>query len=334
MARLGQEGRIQQRQIWHQGGVTLSIFAGIDVSKQHLQVGLAPGGENWEVTNDDPGIAAVVERLGKEAVSLVVVEATGGWELPVVAAAAAAGLPVVVCNPREVRDFARALKRLAKTDRLDAAVLAEYAQRVQPQVRPLVDAATQELQALVTRRRQLVGMLTAEKNRLGAAPPRICANIQANIDWLERCLAELNQDIEDTIRSSPMWRAKDRLLQSVPGVGPVLSMTLLASVPELGTLTRQQLAALVGVAPFNQDSGQFRGRRVIWGGRAAVRATLFMATVVAVRRNQVLQGFYARLRLAGKPPKLALTACMRKLLSILNAMARTNTPWQPRFIQA
>ena len=224
MARLGQEGRIQQRQIWHQGGVTLSTFAGIDVSKQHLQVGLAPGGENWEVTNDDTDIAAVVERLGQEAVSLVVVEATGGWELPAVTAAAAAGLPVVVCNPREVRDFARALKRLAKTDRIDAAVLAEYAQRVQPQVRPLVDAATQELQALVTRRRQLVGMLTAEKNRLGAAPPRICANIQANIDWLERCLAELNQDIEDTIRSSPIWRAKDRLLQSVPGVGPVLSI--------------------------------------------------------------------------------------------------------------
>ena len=314
--------------------MALSIFAGIDVSKHRLQVGLAPGGENWEVANDETGIAAVVEQLGAAAVHLVVVEATGGWEVPVVAAAGAAGLPIVVCNPREVRDFARALKRLAKTDRIDAAVLAEYAQRVQPQVRPVPDAATQELQALVTRRRQLVGMLTAEKNRLGAAPPRIRASIQANVAWLERCLAELNHDIEDTIRSSPIWRAKDRLLQSVPGVGPVLSMTLLASVPELGALTRQQLASLVGVAPFNRDSGQFRGRRTIWGGRAAVRATLFMATVVAVRRNQVLQAFYARLRLAGKPPKLALTACMRKLLSILNAIARTNIPWLPQLTSA
>ena len=307
---------------------------GIDVSKRRLQVALAPTGETWEVANDETGISDVVERLGHEAPEVVVVEATGGYELSLVTEAMAAGLPIVVCNPREVRDFARALKRLAKTDRIDAAILAEYAQRVQPQVRPLADGATQELQALVTRRRQVVGMLTAEKNRLGSAPPRIRPNIQANVAWLERCIADLNRDIDDTIRSSPQWRAKDRLLQSVPGVGPVLSMTLLAGVPELGTLTRQQLAALVGVAPFNRDSGQFRGRRTIWGGRATVRTTLFMATVVAVRRNPVLQGFYARLRAAGKPPKLALTACMRKLLTILNAITRTNTPWQPTSIQA
>ena len=307
---------------------------GIDVSKRRLHVAVAPTGDRWEGANDEAGITALVNRLQNEAVSLVVVEATGGYEVIVAAAVAAAGLAVAVCNPREVRDFARSLKRLAKTDRIDAAILAEYAQRVQPQVRPLADAASQELQALVTRRRQLVGMLTAEKNRLGTAPPRIQANIQANIAWLERCLEELNQDIDATIRSSPVWRAKDRLLQSVPGVGPVLSMTLLAGVPELGTLTRQQVAALVGLAPFNRDSGQFRGRRSIWGGRAAIRATLFMATVVAVRRNAVLHGFYARLRTAGKPPKVALTACMRKLLSILNAMARTNIPWEPPLIQA
>jgi transposase len=305
---------------------------GIDVAKHSLRVAVHPGEENWEVANDEAGISQLVEYLQAAPVSLVAAEATGGWEMPVAVALAAAGVAVVVANPREVRDFARALKRLAKTDRLDAAILAEYAERVQPQVRPLPDERTLELRALVTRRRQLVAMLTAEKNRLGPAPRRVRPNIEATIVWLEQCLADLDRDINDTIRSSPVWRAKDKLLQTVPGVGPVLSMTLLAGVPELGTLTRQQLAALVGVAPFSRDSGQYRGRRVIWGGRGPVRTVLFMATIVAVRFNHDLRAFYERLRAAGKPAKLALTACMRKLLTILNAMLHANTPWQSRVI--
>lgn len=305
----------------------MNSYAGIDVAKRSLRVAIAPGGANWEIANDEASIEQLVQRLQTEGVTLTVAEATGGWEMPVVSALVAAGVAVVVANPREVRDFARALKRLAKTDGVDAAVLAEYAQRVEPHVRPLADEQTQELQALVTRRRQVVSMLTAEKNRLGTARPRVRTKIEATISWLTAQLDELNQEIEDTVHGSPVWQARDKLLQSVPGVGPVLSMTLLSGVPELGTLNRQQVAALVGVAPFNQDSGQFRGRRVIWGGRAPIRATLYMATVVAVRHNAVLKEFYTRLRAAGKPPKLALTACMRKLLTILNAITRTNTPW-------
>lgn len=293
-----------------------------------------PGREGWTVSNDEEGYSQLVPRVQALSPKLVVLEATGGFELGVVAALVAAHLPVVVVNPREVRDFAKSMGRLAKTDRLDSQLLADFAERVQPHLRPIADDATHELRALVMRRRQLVEMLTAERNRLALASKRVRPSLEAVIAALERSLAEIDQDLDQTIRSSPIWRAKDRLLRSTPGVGRVLSSTLLAQVPELGTLDRKEIAALVGVAPFNRDSGLFRGRRMVWGGRAPVRAVLYMSTLVAVRYNPVLRTFYARLRAAGKVPKLALTACMRKLLTMLNAMARDDLPWQPRVIHS
>lgn len=305
---------------------------GIDVAKKELVVASNRLRECWTVTNDEPGLATLVQRVQAIDPALVVLEATGGYELAAVAALVAAEVPVVVVNPREVRDFAKSMGRLAKTDRLDAQVLADFAERVQPQLRPVVDSATHELRALVTRRRQLVEMLTAERNRLALANQRIQPSIQAVIVALQRSLAEIDQELDDTIRSSPLWRAKDHLLQTTPGVGRVLSSTLLAQVPELGSLDRKAIAALVGVAPFNRDSGLFRGRRLVWGGRAPVRAVLYMSTLVAVRHNPALKTFYARLRAAGKAPKLALTACMRKLLTMLNAMARDGLAWQSHVI--
>ena len=293
-----------------------------------------PGREGWTVSNDEEGYSQLVPCVQALSPKLVVLEATGGFELGVVAALVAAHLPVVVVNPREVRDFAKSMGRLAKTDRLDSQLLADFAERVQPHLRPIADDATHELRALVMRRRQLVEMLTAERNRLALASKRVRPSLEAVIAALERSLAEIDQDLDQTIRSSPIWRAKDRLLRSTPGVGRVLSSTLLAQVPELGTLDRKEIAALVGVAPFNRDSGLFRGRRMVWGGRAPVRAVLYMSTLVAVRYNPVLRTFYARLRAAGKVPKLALTACMRKLLTMLNAMARDDLPWQPRVIHS
>jgi len=305
-----------------------AVFVGIDVSKATLDVALRPGGECWQVSNDEVGLSQLVERLSARPLQLVVLEATGGLEVAAVAALAAEGIPVQVVNPRQVRDFAKALGRLAKTDRLDAAVLAHFAQAVQLQPRPLPDAATQELRVLVTRRRQLQTMLVAEQNRRTRAPRRIRAQLQAHIDWLQRAVAELDRELDHTIRSSPVWRAQDELLQSAPGVGPVLSSTLLADVPELGHLDRRAIAKLIGVAPLNHDSGTLRGKRAIWGGRAAVRATLYMATVAATRWNPVIKSFYARLLAAGKTKKVALTACMRKLLTTLNAMVRHQTHWQ------
>jgi transposase len=303
------------------------VFVGIDVSKAQLDVALRPTAERWVAANDETGIGTVVERLRAVQPALVVLEATGGLEVVVTTALAAAGLPVVVVNPRQVRDFAKATGQLAKTDALDAQVLAQFAEAVRPTPRPLPDACTQELQALLVRRRQLVQMLTAEKNRLGSAPRGVRTHIQAHITWLERHLARLDDDLAQAIHSSPVWREKDRLLQSAPGVGPVLATTLLASLPELGTLNRKQIAALVGVAPLNRDSGTLRGKRTIWGGRAQVRAALYMATLVATRWNVVIQEFYHRLCHAGKAPKVALTACMRKLLTMLNAMLKQGTPW-------
>jgi transposase len=259
---------------------------------------------------------------------VVVLEATGGLECPLVAALAAAHLPVVVVNPRQVRDFARATGRLAKTDAIDARVLAQFGEAVEPQPRPLPDQATQELAALVTRRRQLVQMLTAEKNRLRIAARPVRRDIQQHIRWLERRLDDLDGDLRKTIQSSPLWRDRDQVLQSAPGVGFVSSSTLLANLPELGRLNHKEIAALVGVAPLNRDSGAFRGRRTVWGGRADVRAVLYMATLVASRRNPVVKAFYDRLVAAGKPKKVALTASMRKLLTILNAMVRSHASWQ------
>jgi transposase len=261
--------------------------------------------------------------------TLVVLEATGGLELPLVAALGVAGLPVAVVNPRQVWDFAKATGRLAKTDRLDAQVLAHFAQAVRPQPRPLPDTQGQELAALLTRRQQLVQMLTAEKNRLGSALPPVRPSLQAHIRWLEHQLSELDRGLRDTIKESPLWRAKDNLIQGVPSIGPVASLTLLADLPQLGTLSRQQISALVGVAPLNRDSGSLRGKRGIWGGRARVRAALYMAALVATRCNPPIQNFYQRLLAAGKAKKVALVACMRKLLTILNSMLKHHRSWDP-----
>ena len=304
-----------------------NVYVGIDVAKERLDVAQRPPGAIWHVANDDRGIAELMARLVQLKPVLVVLEATGGMEVPLVGAVAAAGLPVVVINPRQAREFARATGRLAKTDAIDAQVLAQFAEAVKPEPRPLPDAATQELSALMTRRRQLIDMLTAEKNRLRSAARAVRPSIQEHIAWLERRLVDLDRDLNQTIRSSAIWRQKDNLLQSTPGVGPVVSTTLLAGLPELGRLNRKEIAALVGVAPLNRDSGTLRGRRMVWGGRPKVRAALYMATLVATRRNPVIRAFYERLLAVGKPKKVALTACMRKLLTILNAMIRNRTPW-------
>jgi len=305
-----------------------ACFVGIDVAKATLDVAVRPSGEHWSAPNDDAGIRTLVERLRPLAPALLVREATGGFESATVAALAAAGLTIVVANPRQVRDFARATGQLAKTDVLDAHVLALFAERVRPEPHPLPDAAAQALDALLTRRRQLLEMLTAEKNRLGFAAGPIRRGITQHITWLKRRLVDVDHDLEQTIQASPLWRAKDDLLRTVPGVGRVTSRTLVGELPELGRLTHKQVAALVGVAPRARDSGTLRGKRMVWGGRAPVRAVLYMSALVATRYNPVIRAFYQRLRAAGKPAKVALVACMRKLLTILNAMVRTNTIWR------
>ena len=306
------------------------VFVGIDVSKDQLDVALRPSAERWAVANDDAGIATLVDRLGALTPALIVLEATGGLELPLTGALAV-GLPVVVVNPRQVRDFAKATGKLAKTDALDAAVLAQFAEAVRPALRPLPDAALQALSALLARRRQLLEMRTAEQNRLGMARPPVRKGIRAHIAWLDRHLAQTDNDLARAIRESPVWREKDDLLQSAPGVGPGLARTLLADLPELGTLNRKQIAALVGVAPLNRDSGTLRGRRSVWGGRAHVRAALYMSALAATRYNPVIRAFYQRLCAAGKAKKVALTACMHKLLGILNSMVKHRTPWRKHF---
>lgn len=305
------------------------VFVGIDVAKAQLDVAWYPDRAGFSAPHDEPGIARLVERVQSLQPQLIVLEATGGFEHMLTGALAAVGLPVVVANPRQVRDFAKATGQLAKTDRLDAQILAQFAATVRPIPRPLSEACTQELAAVLTRRRQLIDMLTAEKNRLSSALKPVRKGIQAHITWLERRLGEADDEISTTIRQSPVWREKDDLLQSTPGVGPVLSTTLLASLPELGTLNRKQIAALVGVAPFARESGAWRGKRMVRGGRAPVRVALYMSALVAARYNPVIKAFYRRLRAAGKPAKVALTACMRKLLTILNAMLKHHTPWRP-----
>jgi len=279
------------------------------------------------VANDEAGIQTLLKRLRQHDPALVVLEATGGYERAVVAALAAARLPLVVANPRQVRDFARATGQLAKTDRIDADTLALFAERVRPEPRALPDEAAQALDALLTRRRQVLEMLIAERNRLEHALPAVRRGITQHIRWLERQLHDVDRDLDDSIQGSPIWRAKENLLRSAPGVGPVLSRTLIGELPELGTLPRKQIAALVGVAPLARDSGTLKGKRLVWGGRAPVRAALYMAALVGTRCNPVIRTFYCRLLAAGKPKKVALTACMRKLLTILNAMMRTNTMW-------
>ena len=298
-------------------------YVGIDVAKANIDIAVRPTGRVWRASYDAAGIEELVSQLENLTPATVLLEATGGLEVPLVAALAAAALPVVVVNPRQVRDFAKATGRLAKTDALDAQVLAHFAEAVRPPVRPLRDADTQELNALTTRRSQLMTMLVAEKNRLGRATGAVRPSIQAHITWLEQQLKDLDEGLKQTLRQSPVWREKDDLLRSVPGVGEQLSRSLLAYLPELGALDRKQIAALVGVAPMNRDSGTVRGKRTVWGGRARVRAVLYMSALVASRFNPVIRTFYQRLLAAGKPKKLALTACMRKLLTILNAIVRT-----------
>lgn len=303
-------------------------FIGIDVSKERLDVAEHASGEHWSVTNDEKGIASLAKRLKETPPSLIVLEATGKLEKAVASALAMEKLPLVIINPRQIRDFAKAIGRLAKTDSIDAAVLAHFAAVIRPEERPLRDQKTEELAELVARRRQLLGMIVAEKNRLQRASKPVSKMIKKHIRWMEKEVAVLDDDLEASIRNTPQWRQKDEILQSVPGVGPVLSTTLLAAMPELGDLDSRQIAALAGVAPMNRDSGRFQGKRCVWGGRAHVRTVLYMAALAATRFNPVIQAFHKRLISAGKKNKVAITACMRKLLVILNAMVRKKTSWR------
>lgn len=305
------------------------VYVGIDVAKAHLDVARHDDDEVWRVSNDEEGIQELVDRLKALGPELVVMEATGGFEMPAAAALAACALPVVVANPRQARDFAKSTGQLAKTDTIDARGLALFAERVRPQVRDLPSDEARALAALVSRRRQIIEMITAEKNRLGFALKPVQKGIKKHIRWLERQLADVDSDIDSAIRDSPVWAAKRDLLQSVPGVGPNLSRTLIAELPELGQLSHRQIAALVGVAPFSRDSGVFRGKRMIWGGRASVRSALYLSVWSAAKWNPVIRPFHERLRAKGKPPKVAQVACMRKLLTILNAMVRDDRPWDP-----
>ncbi len=311
------------------------IFVGIDVSEKSLEVSeLAERADLteakvWTTLNKESAIEELVKRLLAISPKLVVLEATGRLEMAAAGAMAAAGLPVRIVNPRWVKNFGRATGIVAKTDGIDARVIACFADRMRPEPRPLKDEETQELEALLTRRRQVVDMLTAERNRFRRAQKPISDSIRTHILWLEQSLAEVDKDLNNSIKGSPLWCEKDEIIQSGPGVGPVLSTTLLAELPELGTLNRKKIAALVGVAPFNCDSGTFRGTRRIWGGRAPVRTVLYMATVAAIRCNSAIKTFHKRLIEAGKKPKVAITACMRKLLIILNSMVRNRTAWHP-----
>jgi len=308
-----------------------AAVVGIDVSKHRLDIACLHGDAPLpaSVENTPEGHAALVEILCQNPPRLIVLEATGGYQRGVVAALATAGLPVVVANPRQVRDFARGLGILAKTDAIDAMVLARFAEKIDPPVRNLPDAQAQALADLLARRRQLVELRTAEKNRLQqASAPRIKASIRAVLATLDAQIAALDDDLDGHIRRSPVWREKENLLLSVPGVGAQTARTLMACLPELGSISRQAIAALVGVAPINRDSGSMRGRRTTWGGRKDVRCMLYMATLVASRHNPVIRAKYQKLLAAGKPKKVALVACMRKLLTILNAMLRTGQPWR------
>lgn len=305
------------------------IFVGVDVAKERLDVHVRPTGESFAVAYDEAGLATLLARVSALAPTLIVLEATGGYEVTVAAALAHAALPVAVVNPRQIRDFARATGQLAKTDVLDARVTARFAETVQPAARPLATEEAQALGELVARRRQLVDMLGAEQNRRRQARDGgLQKRITAHVSWLSRALAELEGDITRLIRASPVWREKENLLTSAPGVGDITAHGLIAELPELGQLSRRRIAALVGIAPLNRDSGQWRGRRTIGGGRPAVRRALFMATLTAIRYNPTIATFYRRLTGAGRPKKVAVIAAMRKLVTILNAMLRDQRPWR------
>jgi len=303
--------------------------AGIDVSKATLDVAVLPAGEVVQFANDASGIDELGKKLKSAMVDLVVMEATGGYETAVATALAGAGLRVAVVNPRQIRDFAKATGRLAKNDRIDAQVIAAFGQAIEPEIVRLPDDDAREMEALLVRRRQLVAMRVQEVNRLGLMQGAMRKRIKAHIDWLEQEIDKLDVDLTAKLRSSPAWRAKDELLRSLKGIGPITSRTLLVALPELGELDRRAIAALVGLAPFNRDSGVMRGRRSIYGGRSQVRTLLYMAATTAVRSNPVIRAFYQRLKSRGKPHKVAMVACMRKMLTILNAMVRQSTPWTP-----
>ena len=303
-------------------------FVGIDVSKSTLDLWLDPAGESIHVAYDDAGIAAVCQRLNAMLPTLIVMEATGGLETRLATELAACGLPVAVINPRQARDFAKASGELAKTDRIDAAILCAFARAIRPTVRPLKDADVRALDDLVTRRRQLVGIRAQETLRLGSAgSPAMQKSLKTHIDWLNKRIAKLDDDLKKRLRTSAVWKAKDDLLRGIPGVGAITTVTMLAKCPELGRLNRREIAKLAGVAPLANDSGKHRGKRMIWGGRADVRSVLYMAAISAIRFNPVIKKFAKRLKTAGKPPKVIITACMRKLLTIMNSMIKNNSPW-------
>ena len=314
--------------------VDVPCFIGIDVAKAQLDIAVRPSGERWAVPNDASGVTTLVDRFQALQPTLIVLEATGGLERAVTSALATAGLPVVVVHPRQVRDVARATGQLATTDALDARALAHCADVIRPTPRPLPDAQTQELRALLGRRQPLIGMRTAEQHRLAGTNERLTKNMTAHMTWLNADIATLDDALEALLRASPLWREHDELLQSAKGIGPVRAQTLRLELPELGTLTRQEIAALVGVAPLNGDSGTMRGKRTIWGGRAHVRTVLDMSTRVATRFNPQITAFYQRLLAAGQVKKVALTACMRKFLTMLNAMLKHRTPWQAQEVQS
>lgn len=304
-------------------------FIGIDVAKDRLDVHVRPSNEAFAVTRDDAGLAALLEKLAPLEPYLVVVEATGGFEQTVAAALVSGGMPLAVVNPRQIRDFARATGQLAKTDALDAKAIARFAEAVRPEPRPVPDAQARALGELVARRRQIIAMMTAERNRRRQlSSQRLIKGVDRLLAVLQKELGDLEQEVGEGIRGTPAWRERDELLRSVPGIGDAVARTLIADLPELGRLDRKQIAALVGLAPLNRDSGKWRGKRTTWGGRAKVRSALYMAALVASRHNPVLKAFYQRLLSFGKPKKLALTAVMRKLLTILNAMVRDNKRWQ------
>lgn len=309
------------------------VFVGIDVCKENLEVCIRPREETMVFAQSEDGWALMGQFIQSFSPRLVVLEATGGLERGAVATLAAKGIPVVVVNPRQVRHFAISKGILAKTDKIDARVIAQFAESIRPEIRPLKDGEAQEGDALATRRRQIVQMLTAEKNRLHSAPGRAREDIRLHIQWLQKRLERIEKDMDRRIQKSPIWRVKGEILRSMKGVGPGLCRALVTDLPELGTLKRQKISVLVGVAPLNRDSGKFRGRRTTWGGRAEIRSVLYMATVAAIRCNPVIRAFHERLLKAGKPPKVAIVACMRKMLIILNAMMKNQTLWQPPVAQ-
>jgi transposase len=318
----------------NESGSASGRYAGIDVSKDTLDVGVYPGGETWHDTNNEEGINRIFEKLREVSPERVVLEPTGGLEYPVVERLLAEGMPVVMINPRQVRDFARSLGRLAKTDKLDALILARYGEALKPPVRVLPDEATRELKATLVRRRQLLNMLSSENNRLLSAGSRMRPQIKEHIEWLKEALKDIDKQLSEMVASSAIWKGEADLLRSTPGVGKTVSVTLIGDLPELGKLGGKEISSLGGAAPFNKDSGKMRGQRGIWGGRGNVRNVLYMATLVATRFNPVIKVFYQRLLANHKPKKVALVACMRKLLVILNAMVRDGTYWDPNHAQS